>query len=159
MSSRAVSAICLERGIFGAIARACQDSNLCAKMHLMKDSEPIELIPRQNISGATFHPDVNSPITSFNRRELNQILNIYGRMVAAGQWRDYAIGIHKDIAIFSIFRRASEQPLYRVTKEPKLARRQGAFAITNTAGMVLKRGRELDQVLKVLDKITLKLVE
>ena len=128
-------------------------------MRHMKDSEPIELISRQNSAGATFHTETNSPITSFNRRELNQILNIYGRMVAAGHWRDYAIGIHKDIAIFSIFRRTSELPLYRVTKEPKLARRQGAFAVTNSAGMVLKRGRELDQVLKVLDKITLKLVE
>ena len=128
-------------------------------MPCMKDNDPIELIPRRNIAGATFQAEANSPITSFNRRELNQILNIYGRMVAAGHWRDYAIGIHKDIAIFSIFRRSSEQPLYRVTKEPKLARRQGAFAVTNTAGMVLKRGRELEQVLKVLDKITLKLVE
>ncbi len=125
----------------------------------MEDSEPIYLVSRHERVSGTRRQAAPPPITSFDRRELNQILNIYGRMVAAGHWRDYAIDMQKDVAVFSIFRRNGELPLYRVTKEPRLANRQGAFAVTNTAGMILKRGRELRQVLKVLDKITLKLID
>lgn len=92
------------------------------------------------------------PVVSFDRRELSQILNIYGRMVAAGEWRDYAIDTLKDRAVFSIFRRASEMPIYRVEKNPKMARRQGAFSVVAAGGLVLKRGHELGPVLKVFDK-------
>ncbi|MBC8130892.1 MAG: DUF2794 domain-containing protein [Rhizobiaceae bacterium] len=92
------------------------------------------------------------PIVSFDRRELSEILNIYGRMVAAGEWRDYAIDMLRDRAVFSIFRRTSEMPLYRIEKNPKLARRQGAFSVTAAGGLVMKRGHELGQVLKVFDK-------
>lgn len=88
----------------------------------------------------------------FNRQELDIILNIYGRMVAAGEWRDYAIGAARDHATFAIFRRTNEVPLFRIEKNPKLANRQGAYAIINQSGMVLKRGRDLRQVLRVLDK-------
>ncbi|MBL8588843.1 MAG: DUF2794 domain-containing protein [Methylobacteriaceae bacterium] len=93
----------------------------------------------------------------FDRRELQAILNLYGRKVAAGEWRDYAIDFTSDKAVFSIFRRAAEQPLYRVEKNPRLARRQGAYAVVAAGGVILKRGHDLARVLGVLDK-RLKLV-
>lgn len=91
------------------------------------------------------------PVT-FHRRELDAILRLYGRMVAAGEWRDYAIDHLKDRAVFSVFRRTSEVPLYRIEKNPKLARRQGAFSVVAASGLIVKRGQDLDQVLKVFDK-------
>lgn len=99
-----------------------------------------------------------SPLpTSFNRRELTQILDVYGRKVAAGEWRDYAIDQLKERAVFSIFRRTSEVPLYQIVKQPKLARKQGAYSVINATGYTLKRGHDLANVLKLLDK-PLKLV-
>ena len=95
----------------------------------------------------------------FDRRELNRILNLYGRMVADGEWRDYAIDGLTDLAVFSVFRRASEAPLYRIEKRPSLARRQGQWSVINQSGHVLKRGHELDQVLKVFDRGRLRLVD
>ncbi|HEY5336668.1 MAG TPA: DUF2794 domain-containing protein [Rhizomicrobium sp.] len=92
----------------------------------------------------------------YDRRELNQILNIYGRMVAAGEWRDYAIDFGDDVAVFSIFRRSSEMPLYRVEKRPELRAKQGMFAVIDAGGRILKRGHELDGVLRVFDKKLLK---
>ena len=97
------------------------------------------------------------PVT-FHRRELDAILWIYGRMVGEGEWRDYALDHMKDRAVFSVFKRSGEMPVYRIEKNPKLAAKQGAFSVTNTAGMVLKRGHDLRQVLKVFDR-NLKLVE
>ncbi|WP_157014495.1 DUF2794 domain-containing protein [Mesorhizobium xinjiangense] len=97
------------------------------------------------------------PVT-FNRRELDQILRTYGRMVAANEWRDYAIDHLSDRAVFSVFRRTSEVPLYQIVKNPKLARKQGAYSIVAATGLVLKRGHELARVLGVFDK-KLKLVE
>ncbi len=88
----------------------------------------------------------------FDRRELDQILRIYSLMVGAGEWRDYAIDSLKDRAIFSVFRRASEIPLYRIEKNPKLARKQGAYCVVAASGKVLKRGHELANVLKVFEK-------
>jgi Protein of unknown function (DUF2794) len=95
---------------------------------------------------------------AFNRNELDAILNIYGRKVAQGEWRDYAIDHLSDRAVFSIFRRTSEMPLYRVEKIPALARRQGAFRVVAVSGAVLKRGHDLVPVLRVLDRPKLKLV-
>lgn len=92
------------------------------------------------------------PVVSFNRRELDTILRLYGRMVADGEWRDYAIDLLKDRAVFSVFRRSSEMPLYRIEKDPKLARRQGAYSVVATGGLILKRGHDLSQVLRVLEK-------
>ncbi len=89
---------------------------------------------------------------TFDRRELNRILLLYGRMVAAGEWRDYAIDFLKDRAVFSVFRRASEVPIYRIEKDPKLARRQGAYSVISATGLIMRRGHELDRVLRVLDK-------
>lgn len=88
----------------------------------------------------------------FHRRELDRILNVYGRMVAAGEWKDYAINALRDRAVFSIYRRAAETPLYRVEKHPHLARRQGAYLVAGEAGQILKRGHDLALVLKVFDR-------
>ena len=90
------------------------------------------------------------PVT-FERRELDQILRLYGRMVAAGEWRDYAIDHLKDRAIFSVFRRASEIPLFQIVKDPKLTRKQGAYSVVAATGAILKRGHELTRVLTVFD--------
>ncbi len=87
----------------------------------------------------------------FDRPELDAILRLYGRMVAAGEWRDYAIDHLADAAVFSVFRRTSEMPLYRIAKEPRLARRQGAYSVTAAGGLILKRGQDLRQVLRVLE--------
>ena len=95
----------------------------------------------------------------FERRELVQILRLYGRMVALGEWRDYAMDGLGEVAVFSVFRRASETPLYRIEKRPALARRQGQWAVINQSGHILKRGHELDQVLKVFDRARLRSVD
>ncbi|RTL54086.1 MAG: DUF2794 domain-containing protein [Bradyrhizobiaceae bacterium] len=98
-------------------------------------------------------PDVTLPVTvSFDRHELGRILNLYGRMVADGEWRDYAIDFLKDRAVFSIFRRASEVPIYRIEKDPRLARKQGAYSVISATGQILRRGHELDRVLLVIDR-------
>ncbi len=92
------------------------------------------------------------PVT-FHRLELNAILRIYGRMVGEGEWRDYAIDHLVDRAVFSVFRRSGDLPLYRIEKNPKLVAKQGAFSIVNAQGQNLKRGHELAQVLKFFDKV------
>jgi hypothetical protein len=97
------------------------------------------------------------PVT-FNRRELDAILWIYGRMVGEGEWKDYAIDHLKEKAVFAVFKRSGEMPLFRIEKDPKLAAKQGAYSVINTNGMILKRGHDLQQVLKVFGKV-LKLVE
>ena len=97
-------------------------------------------------------PSTASQSAAFNRQELNQILNLYGRKVAAGEWRDYAIDMGREKAVFSVFRRASECPLYTIEKSPKLARKQGAYSVIAACGLILKRGHELARVLEVLDK-------
>ncbi len=89
---------------------------------------------------------------AFDRKELNTILNLYGQFVAAGEWRDYALDFGRDQATFSIFRHASEQPLYRVVKDPALARKQGIYSVIAQGGLILKRGQDLAQVLRVLMK-------
>ena len=95
----------------------------------------------------------------FERRELNRILLLYGRMVAAGEWRDYAIDALSVACIFSVFRRATEAPAYRIEKRPALAKRQGAWAVIGEGGMVLKRGQELEQVLTVFDSRKFRVVD
>jgi len=89
---------------------------------------------------------------TFNRDELRVLFDLYGRKVAEGEWRDYALDFLKDRAVFSVFRRSTEFPLYRVEKDPRLARRQGAYAVVSQSGLVLKRGQDLARVLRVLDK-------
>jgi hypothetical protein len=94
--------------------------------------------------------------TVFDRRELSRILTTYGRMVAAGEWRDYALDFLADAAVFSIFRRASEVPLYRIEKRPRMKNHQGQYSVIAHGGLVLKRGHDLAQVLKVFDGKILK---
>lgn len=89
---------------------------------------------------------------TFNRLELNRILNLYGRMVADGEWRDYAIDFLKDRAVSSVFRRASEMPIYRIEKDPRLARKQGMYSVISPTGLILRRGHELERVLLVIDR-------
>ena len=96
-------------------------------------------------------PPKPGAVTTFNRQELSAILAVYGRKVAAGEWRDYAIDIGRDKAVFSVFRRASEVPLFRIEKAPKLARKQGAYSVMAPAGLILKRGHDLVRVLTVLE--------
>ena len=98
------------------------------------------------------HHAADQSRVAFDRQELSALLGLYGRKVAAGEWRDYAMDFMKDRAVFSVFRRSAEFPLYRIEKNPRLARRQGAYAVIAAAGQVLKRGHELDRVLRVLDK-------
>jgi hypothetical protein len=90
--------------------------------------------------------------TSFDRKELGQILSVYGRMVSAGHWKDYAMDMLAEQAIFSIYRKASEQPLYQVIKRPALRQKQGQFSVVAPGGLILKRGHDLQNVLKVFDK-------
>lgn len=101
----------------------------------------------------------SNPVTSFDRRELSLILSVYGRMLTTGMARDYAIDHLSDRAVFSVFRRASETPLYRIEKRPKDALRQGAWSVVSPASGVLKRGRDLAQVLKVFDRKLIRAVE
>src|SRR5436853_5249052 len=89
---------------------------------------------------------------TFNRFELGRILDLYGRMVADGEWRDYAIDFLKDRAVFSVFRRSSEVPIYRIEKDPRLARKQGMYSVISATGLILRRGHELDRVLLVIDR-------
>lgn len=95
---------------------------------------------------------VAAPTVTFNRLELGRILNLYGRMVSDGEWRDYAIDFLRDRAVFSVFRRSSEVPLYRIEKDPRLARKQGMYSVISASGMILRRGHELDRVLLVIDR-------
>ena len=111
------------------------------------DGEPGESRGAERATGSSAPGRV-----TFNRLELNRILNLYGRMVADGEWRDYAIDFLKDRAVFSIFRRASEVPIYRIEKDPQLARKQGAYSVVSATGHILRRGHELDRVLLVIDR-------
>jgi hypothetical protein len=110
-----------------------------------------ETEPSQLFGGATV---AAAPVTqvTFSRRELDRIFGLYGRMVAAGEWRDYAIDFLRDRAVFSVFRRSSEVPIYRIEKNPKLARRQGAYSVVSATGLIVRRGHELDRVLRAIDK-------
>jgi len=117
------------------------------------DGEPIVFTGGQSSDSAARPANRAEPIrVAFDRRELTEILNVYGRKVADGEWRDYAIDLMRDRAVFSVFRRTSEIPIYRIEKNPKLARRQGAYSVVSASGQVLKRGHDLARVLRVLDK-------
>jgi hypothetical protein len=115
--------------------------------------EPISLhaaVAAREVSPATL------PQIVFDRPELNRILTVYGRMVAAGEWRDYALDFLEEVAVFSVFRHASEMPLFRIEKRPKLRAKQGQYCVMAAGGLILKRGPELAQVLKVFDRKLLK---
>jgi hypothetical protein len=121
----------------------------------LSEIEPIQFTPRATSSrqrsdaGGASEPGT---LTTFNRHELSAIMAVYGRKVAAGEWRDYALDITRDKAVFSVFRRATEFPLYRIEKNLKLARKQGAYSVVTPTGLILKRGHDLARVLTALDK-------
>ena len=96
---------------------------------------------------------------AFDRRELSAILRLYGQMVAAGEWRDYAMSFGAEAAVFAVFRRTAEVPLYRIEKRPKLRAKQGMYAVVGEGGQILRRGQELAAVLKVLEKKLIRSVE
>lgn len=96
---------------------------------------------------------------AFDRREMAAILSLYGKMVAAGEWRDYGISCLRDMAVFSVFRRTAEHPLYRIEKRPKLRNRQGMYAVVGMDGQILKRGHDLRSVLRVLERKLIRAVE
>jgi hypothetical protein len=102
--------------------------------------------------GAEFRAPVPASKVTFSRRELDRILRLYGRKVAAGEWRDYAIDFFRDRAVFSVFRHSSEVPIYRIEKNPRLERRQGAYSVISATGHIVRRGQELDGVLGALDR-------
>jgi len=113
--------------------------------------------------GHSFHMTIQSPTpfpnnsrlpeqVHFHRTELNVILSLYGRMVAAGEWRDYGISALRDVAVFSVFRRTAEHPLYRIEKRPKMRLRQGQYSVVGMDGQILKRGSDLRYVLRVLER-------
>ncbi len=118
----------------------------------------------RNLEDMTLQPPTPFPgnatqQVAFHRTELGPILSIYGRMVAAGEWRDYAISNLRDLAVFSVFRRTAEIPLYRIEKRPKLRLRQGQFSVIGPEGQVMRRGDDLVQVLKVFDARRFRIVE
>jgi hypothetical protein len=113
------------------------------------DAEPSESHGGEALAASSLAPAAR---VTFDRRELNRIFGLYGRKVAAGEWRDYAIDFLRDRAVFSVFRRASEVPIYRIEKSPKLARRQGAYSIVSATGLIVRRGHELERVLRAIDK-------
>ncbi|BBF94669.1 hypothetical protein BLTE_33540 [Blastochloris tepida] len=129
---------------------------------IFEEARLSDIEPSGNRGGATAEwtgaPSANgtgaalAPWVTFDRRELDSILNLYGRKVADGEWRDYAIDFLKDRAVFSVFRRAADVALYRIEKIPRLARKQGAYSVVSATGLILKRGADLDRVLRVLDK-------
>ncbi len=96
---------------------------------------------------------------SFDRTELSVILSLYGRMVAAGEWRDYGLSTLRDAAIFAVFRRTAETPLYRIEKHPRLRNRQGQYAVVAMDGRVLKRGNDLKTVLGVLERKLIRAID
>ena len=112
---------------------------------------PEDADPSENRAAARNTAAAPTRVT-FDRLELNRILNLYGRMVADGEWRDYAIDFLKDRAVFSVFRRASEVPIYRIEKDPRLARKQGMYSVISATGLILRRGHELERVLLVIDR-------
>jgi len=115
---------------------------------------PGEIDPSQSLggerSGGT--PPHAAARVTFDRRELNRIFGLYGRKVADGEWRDYAIDFLKDRAVFSIFRRSSEVPIYRIEKNPPLARKQDVYSVISATGLIVRRGHELDRVLSAIDR-------
>ena len=119
----------------------------------MSEVEPIQLRPQGRAGNAksSSFAQVRPSTIFFTRRELSEILNLYGRKVAAGEWRDYAIDFGRDKAVFSVFRHASEVPLYRIEKTPRLARRQGAYSLIAATGLILRRAHDLRRVLGALE--------
>jgi len=104
-------------------------------------------------------PEARKPAVRFDQHELAQILRTYSRMVSAGEWRDYAIDFLADRAVFSVFRHASEVPFHTIQKQPEFRLRHGEYAVFSASGHLLKRGRELAQVLRLFDRKLIRVLE
>ena len=115
------------------------------------ETEPGQLLGGERIGAAPPVLPVARHVT-FDRRELDRIFDLYGRKVAAGEWRDYAIDFLWDRAVFSVFHRSCEFPIYRIEKNPRLARRQGTYSVISATGLIVRRGHELDRVLRAIDR-------
>ncbi|AJE45244.1 DUF2794 domain-containing protein [Celeribacter indicus] len=111
-----------------------------------------------NVQDPTPFPGQNDKV-AFDRHELGAIMGLYGRMVAAGEWRDYGMSFLRDVAVFAVFRRTAEHPLYRIEKRPKLRGKQGMYAVIGMEGQVLKRGSDLRTVLRIFDRQLIRAVE
>ena len=135
----------LRRAAFSSIM------TMLSKRASMSEAEPQHSAELLQFFSGSAPPPRQKSFVGFDRRELNTILNLYGRKVAAGEWRDYALDFLKDRALFSIYKRASERPLYVIEKNPKLRHKQGQYMVTIEDGRVLKRGHELENVLRVLE--------
>jgi hypothetical protein len=118
------------------------------KCESMTDQSPIPLYPKPAQMQVAFH-----------RTELGPIMSLYGQMVAAGEWRDYGISCLKDLAVFSVFKRTAENPLYRIEKRPKLRNKQGQYSVVGMDGQILKRGNDLKAVLRVLERKLIRSVD
>ncbi len=118
-----------------------------------RNSEAMTVVP------PTPFPALATDQVAYHRTELGPILSVYGRMVAAGEWRDYAIASLREVAVFSVFRRTAETPLYRIEKRPKLRQKQGQYAVIGPEGQVLRRGNDLSQVLRVFDARRFRIVD
>lgn len=126
----------------------------------MLDLSSIQLhFQTMNVQSSVSQSQTVPEIVSFDRRELGAILSVYGRFVAAGHWRDYGVSCLRERAVFSIFRRAAENPLYRIEKTPKLRQRQGLYALYGPEGQVLKRGATLSQVLSPLERKLIRVLD
>lgn len=129
----------------------------------LSESDPIRFRPRESGGSSRTQTQLVSaspsrtaqPVVAFNRDELDAILAVYARKVAAGEWRDYALQMGREKAVFAIFQRSSEYPLFRVEKCPRLARRQGAYSVVLRSGVILKRGHELSRVLAACESVKL----
>ena len=139
------------RGLF--TFSATQEQHLLDLRAIRRNSD---LMTVQNITpfGAAMPEQI-----AFHRTELGPILTLYGRMVAAGEWRDYGISCLRDVAVFSVFRRTAENPIYRIEKRPRLRLKQGQYAVVGMDGQILKRGNDLKQVLRVLERKLIRAVQ
>jgi hypothetical protein len=115
------------------------------------DTEPSQMLGGERAGAAPPVTSASSYVT-FDRSELNRIFDLYGRKVAAGEWRDYAIDFLRDRAVFSVFHRSCDVPIYCIEKNPRLARRQGAYSVISATGLIVRRGHELERVLRSIDR-------
>lgn len=101
-------------------------------------------------------PSNSKSVVVFEKKELNIILSVYGRMVSCGQWKDYSISMLEDVSIFSCYKHASEYPIYKIEKRPKLRSKQGMYSVISIEGRILKRGHDLFSVLSIFESKLLK---
>ena len=148
-----VKVFCSRLRFVWALPHCCQSP--ANQEAILSDEDPIAFRPRIVALSPTTQSASNSlqsQSARFSRQELNHILDLYGRKVASGEWRDYAIDFGREKAVFSVYRRSSESPLYTIEKTPKLSRKQGAYSVVAATGLILKRGHDLLRVLEVLEK-------